>query len=131
MTELVFVFGSNLAGRHGMGAALAARQKFGAVYGQGIGRQGQSYGIPTKGHFLRTLPLDVIEKHVNDFLAHARDNPEVTFHVTPIGCGLAGYCPEDIAPMFRGAPKNCELPLEFRAVLAQEGFGNRVGRGAK
>lgn len=129
MTELVFVFGSNLAGRHGKGAALAARQCYGAVYGQGIGRQGMAYAIPTKGRFLQSLSLDVIAGHVRDFLAHARENPEVTFNVTPIGCGLAGYSPEDIAPMFRGAPKNCELPLEFRAVLAQEAFGNRVGRG--
>lgn len=110
----VFVFGSNLAGRHGKGAALYARQHHGAVYGQGSGLQGNSYGIPTKGRSLQTLPLEVIEMYVKDFLKFATDHPELTFEVTRIGCGLAGYNDWQIAPMFKGAPSNCNLPDGWR-----------------
>src|SRR5580658_5817655 len=98
MQNTVFVFGSNLAGRHGKGAALYARQHHGAVYGQGIGLQGRSYAIPTKDVRLRTLPLDEIRRHVDDFNRFAAANPGMTFEVTPIACGLAGYHPTDIAP---------------------------------
>jgi len=115
----VFVFGSNLAGRHGKGAALFAKQHHGAVYGQGVGLQGSSYAIPTKDGSLRTLPLEVIAVHVAEFLAFATARPELTFQVTPIGCGLAGYGPAQIAPMFVRAPTNCVLPAEFAAVLGQ------------
>lgn len=115
----IFVFGSNLAGRHGKGAALYARQHHGAVYGVGEGRMGNSYALPTKDHFLRTLPLDYIERHsVHNFLAVARAHPELDFQLTPVGCGLAGYTPTEIAPMFRKAPENVMLPDEFKAVLA-------------
>lgn len=107
----IFVFGSNLAGRHGKGAALFARQNKGAIYGQGIGLQGQSYAIPTKDERIRTLPLHQIEEHVNVFLQFARDNPHLEFEVTEIGCGLAGYSPKQIAPMFMGYPRNCHLPI--------------------
>lgn len=106
----IFVFGSNLAGRHGKGAALEARLKHGAVYGQGEFRQGNSYAIPTKDTQLRTLPLDVIAVRVREFLNYARACPELTFNVTRIGCGLAGYTDSQIAPMFKGAPINCNLP---------------------
>jgi hypothetical protein len=106
----IFVFGSNLAGRHGKGAALFAKQYHGAIYGQGIGIQGNSYGIPTKDAKLKTLPLVVIAKHVRDFIQYANDHPELSFQVTKIGCGLAGYKEEDIAPMFLIAPNNCHLP---------------------
>ena len=114
----IFVFGSNLAGRHGKGAALYARKHRGAKYGQALGLQGSSYAIPTKDSDLSTLPLDIIETYVEDFLAFAADNPALTFEVTPIGCGLAGYKPDQIAPMFRGAPKNCILPDAFLRALA-------------
>ena len=113
----IFVFGSNLAGRHGKGAALFAKQNHGAIYGQGIGLQGNSYAIPTKDKYIKTLPLSEISNHVFDFLVFAEKNPELTFVVTPIGCGLAGYTPEQIAPMFIDAPNNCILPPEFKAVL--------------
>lgn len=109
----IFVFGSNLAGRHGAGAALAARQQHGAIYGRGIGRQGNSYAIPTKDAALRPLTLDEIRPHVETFLAYARQHPELTFRITPVGCGLAGNKPRHIAPMFRDAPLNCRLPAEF------------------
>jgi hypothetical protein len=113
----IFVFGSNLAGRHGKGAALWARNHRGAIYGQGAGLQGNSYAIPTKGHRLETLPPDVIQGHVQRFLRFAEDMRGFTFQLTPIGCGLAGYKPEQIAPMFRNAPPNVTLPDEFKAVL--------------
>jgi hypothetical protein len=113
----VFVFGSNLAGRHGKGAALAAQKHHGAIYGQGSGRQGNSYAIPTKGHKLEVLPLDEIGRHVDAFLDYARANPTDTFQLTPIGCGLAGYQPYQIAPYFRDAPSNVLLPIAFIAEL--------------
>ncbi len=109
----IFVFGSNLAGRHGAGAALCARKHHGAIYGQGKGLQGSSYAIPTKGYMLKPLPLHVIKEHVTEFLLFASKNPEMIFEVTKIGCGLAGYDVSDIAPMFIEAPSNCHLPEEF------------------
>lgn len=111
----VFVFGSNLAGRHGKGAALEAQRHYGAIYGQGIGRQGMSYAIPTKDRDLKVLTLDAIERHVREFLDYAAANSTTEFFVTAIGTGLAGYRHEDIAPMFRSAPKNCALPVAWQA----------------
>lgn len=114
----IFVFGSNLAGRHGKGAALHARKNHGAIYGQGVGLQGDSWAIPTKDAFLCTLPLDVIGMYVAAFLTQAEVlYSDLTFKVTPIGCGLAGYTPEEIAPLFRSAPDNVILPPEFLEVL--------------
>lgn len=107
---MIFVFGSNLAGRHGAGAALFALQKHGAIYGQGVGRQGNSYGIPTKDSNIRTLCLEDIDWYVQGFVEYATKNPDLEFEVTRIGCGLAGYTDKDIAPMFKGAPNNCHLP---------------------
>ena len=118
-TEPVFVFGSNLAGRHGKGAALWARQNRGAIYGVGVGRQGNSYGIPTKGYQLESLPLTRIEYHVAEFIAYARAHPDLRFQLTPVGCGLAGFSPEQIAPMFLYSPANVELPDEFMPVLTR------------
>ena len=88
---MIFVFGSNLAGRHGKGAALHAVKHCGAVYGQGQGLQGQSYAIPTKDENLRPLPFAEIEKHIATFCFFARDNPDMNFALTPIGTGLAGH----------------------------------------
>lgn len=115
--EPVFVFGSNLAGRHGKGAALWARQHSGAIYGRGVGRQGNAYAIPTKDYQLRVLPLEVIRSHVQEFLAYASRRSDLSFEVTPIGCGLAGYRLDQIAPMFAGVSANVILPGTFRAVL--------------
>jgi len=111
---MIFVFGSNLAGRHGKGAALFARQNHGAEYGVGIGRTGNSYAIPTKGHSIKPIPLTSIAGFVMEFIAYARRNPELEFEVTKIGCGLAGYKESDIAPMFKDAPPNCHLPDGWR-----------------
>lgn len=105
----IFVFGSNLAGHHGKGAALHAYQKQGAVYGVGEGRTGNSYAIPTKDRKLKSLPLNIIEGHVQTFLRYARRHPELEFRVTKVGCGLAGYSPEQIRPMFEDAPENCKF----------------------
>lgn len=116
MTE-IFVFGSNLAGRHGKGAALFARKNHGAILGQGRGLQGTSYAIPTKDYNLKTLPLNEISFYVHSFLLFAKDNSDMIFNVTAIGCGLAGYSPIDIAPMFKGCPENVRLPREFQQVI--------------
>lgn len=113
----IFVFGSNTSGRHGKGAALFARRERGAVYGQGEGIQGNAYGVPTKGErsdrSLYTLPLAQVRAAVERFLAYAGAHPELCFEVTRIGCGLAGYTPADIGPLFAAAPANCLLPPEF------------------
>lgn len=106
----IFVFGSNLAGRHGAGAALFARQYHGAIYGQGIGLQGGSYAIPTKDRNIKTLPLTEISKYVDEFLAFAKSRSDLEFFVTRIGCGLAGYKDKDIAPMFKNKTSNVKLP---------------------
>lgn len=114
MTKPIFVFGSNLRGAHGAGAALFAREHYGAELGVGIGRTGDSYAIPTKDENIRTLPLHRIKPFVLDFIQYARDNPDLTFAVTRIGCGLAGYEDDDISPMFETAPDNCFLPEEWQ-----------------
>lgn len=110
----VFVFGSNLAGMHGGGAARVARLRFGAVMGKGVGMQGRSYAIPTMQGGTKT-----IRPYVNDFIAYAKEHPELTFLVTPIGCGIAGFEPEDIAPLFELASnvENIWLPKSFWEVL--------------
>jgi hypothetical protein len=112
----VFVFGSNEAGRHGAGAALFARKNHGAIYGQGNGRQGDSYAIPTKDCRLRVLPLPTIKLYVDEFIRYARCNDDLTFEVTRIGCGLAGYKDGQIGPMFQYAPWNCKLPPEWSQI---------------
>jgi len=111
---IVFVFGSNLAGRHGKGAALYARQKRGAIYGQGQGLQGDSYAIPTKDRHLRSLPLDVIEQHIMTFKRFAENNPDKLFAITPVGCGLAGYSQEQIKPFFEPLPSNCRYARDWK-----------------
>ena len=94
----VFVFGSNLGGFHGGGAARAAFNKFGAVWGQGVGLQGQSYAIPTMQGGVET-----IKPYVDEFIRFAAGHPEKRFLVTPIGCGIAGFTAEEIAPLFADA----------------------------
>lgn len=113
MTD-IFVFGSNLGGRHGRGSALEAMRKWGAIYGQGVGRQGNAYAIPTKTSRLKPLEPAAIAPHVANFIVYAREHPRDTFHVVKIGCGLAGYKEEEIAPMFKGAPDNVRLPEGWR-----------------
>jgi len=97
---MIFVFGSNLAGRHGRGAAKTALDHYRAKWGQGEGPQGASYGIPTKDDRLNVLHLDEIEIFVARFLRYAERYPTYDFQVTRIGCGLAGYRDAQIAPLF-------------------------------
>ena len=113
----IFVFGSNEAGNHGAGAALYAKQHFGAIQGKAEGFQGQCYAIPTKNRKLETLSLNHIMSYVHSFRSAACFWNEKVFLVTPIGCGLAGLSPKDIAPMFQALPNNVVLPEEFIAVL--------------
>lgn len=109
----IFVFGSNLAGHHGGGAAYAAFRKFGAVMGQGVGLQGQSYAIPTMQGGVET-----IRPYVDEFIEFAKNHPELRFYVTRIGCGIAGFRDEEIAPLFANAVgiENIILPKSFVSV---------------
>lgn len=100
-TEVVFVFGSNLAGRHGRGAAWDARVTWGAELGKGKGRTGNAYAIPTKDSNLKVLPLYRINKYVEDFIEYANKNLHTMFYVTAFGTGLAGYDLKHIKQMFR------------------------------
>lgn len=106
----IFVFGSNLAGMHAGGAARLALQWFGAVWGQGVGLQGQSYAIPTMQG-----GVESIRPYVDEFIAFARQHPQLKFLVTEIGCGIAGFSPEEIAPLFAAARdvENISLPRRF------------------
>ena len=114
ITELkeneIFVFGSNLQGMHGGGAARLAYEKFGAIWGQGVGLQGQSYGIPTMHG-----GVDVIKPYVDEFIGFSKSHPELTFLVTRIGCGIAGFRDEEIAPLFKECIEidNVILPRSF------------------
>jgi hypothetical protein len=113
----IFVFGANLAGRHGKGAALYALRYYGAVYGNGRGLQGNSYAIPTKDAKLNILSLPEIKKEVEKFIKFAELNQNLTFEVTRIGCGLAGYKDIQIAPMFCDAPENCILASVWKRII--------------
>lgn len=117
MSREIFCFGSNLRGIHGAGSAKAAYQDYGAVWGCGIGLQGDSYAIPTKDEFLDRLPLKCIGIHIENFLDFAAENSEMIFNIVAIGCGLAGFTAHQIAPMFKSAPANCILPMEFLQYL--------------
>lgn len=110
----VFVFGSNRRGWHQGGAAKHAQRYFGAIWGQGVGLQGQSYAIPTMQG-----SVDTIKPYVDGFIAFARAHPDKRFLVTPIGCGIAGFTPGQIAPLFRNAIEedNIILPFEFVQII--------------
>lgn len=110
----IFVFGSNLAGSHGGGAARLAYDRFGAIWGQGVGLQGQSYAIPTMHG-----GVEAIEPYVDEFIRFAKQHPELKFLVTKIGCGIAGFTVEEIAPLFYYAIDcdNVILPKEFDDIV--------------
>lgn len=112
--DQVFVFGSNLAGNHGAGAAATAMDNFGAIWGNGVGMQGQSYAIPTMHG-----GVDDIKPYVDDFIHFARNNSYLTFFVTRIGCGIAGFKEEEIAPLFEEAASldNVYLPGTFWDII--------------
>lgn len=109
-SKSIFVFGSNLAGIHGKGAARHAKEKWGAQQGVGEGLAGDCYALPTKDRDIRTLPIEAIKEHVNRFLDMARERMDLVFQVTRIGCGLAGYQDVEIAPLFKVRPPNVILP---------------------
>ena len=121
ITELkpneIFVFGSNLQGYHGGGAARLAMNQWGAVWGQGTGLQGQTYAIPTMQGGIGT-----IRPYIDQFIKFAQNDPERTFLVTEIGCGIAGFRPADIAPLFKNAINipNIWLPQKFWEILQKE-----------
>lgn len=113
----IFVFGSNLAGRHGKGAAKVAKDNFGAEYGIGCGFTGNTYALPTKDIILKTLSLEEIKEYIRLFQIHASAYPNTSFIVTKIGCGLAGYKDHEIAPLFKGSPSNCKFHLDWKEYL--------------
>lgn len=112
----IFVFGSNLSGIHGAGAARYALQHHGAIMGQGMGLQGNSYALPTKGVNISFMPLNDNARHVMAFISFAHIRPDLTFRVTRVGCGLAGFKDTEIAPLFRAALElpNVRLPQGWR-----------------
>ena len=119
VTELapdeVFVFGSNASGHHGGGAAHIAWQKFGAVWGEGHGLHGQTYAIDTMSG------MGAFRADAETFVSFAQQHPELTFLLTPVGCGIAGYTPEEVAPMFATLPANVVLPEVFARALGVNG----------
>lgn len=121
ITELkpneIFVFGSNLAGAHGGGTARLAYERFGAVLGQGVGLQGQSYAIPTMQGGVET-----IKPYVDEFITFSQSRPDLKFYVTQIGCGIAGFKVAEIAPLFQDAIDvvNVILPKEFVDVITTD-----------
>jgi hypothetical protein len=111
-----FVFGANRAGRHGAGAANAALKYYGAVYGQGEGLQGRSYAVPTLDENLEQLTLAELEGHIKTFLVFALMNPNTTFALTRIGCGLAGFTDDQLIEILSNynIPTNIEMPPGWR-----------------
>ena len=118
--KMVFVFGSNEVGAHGAGAAKFAQLHKGAIFGKSYGHYGNRFAIPTKDEYIVTMPLDRIRQYVEGFLAYAKGHRKVNFQVTAIGCGLAGYKHEDIAPMFRMAPSNCYFDIQWEPWLGKD-----------
>jgi hypothetical protein len=113
----VLVFGSNMAGIHGAGAAKIAAEKFGAQRNVGFGRTGRSYAIPTKNYNMKPISLSQIAAYAGAFVQHARLRPTERFFVTRVGCGLAGFRDDQIAPLFKRVPSNCSMPEPWREYL--------------
>lgn len=115
----IFVFGSNMAGYHGAGAAKLAREKFGAEYKIGEGITGRTYALPTKDEFIKTMLLEEINYHVKKLHKTVISRPDLHFLITKVGCGLAGYTEEQIAPMFKDFIDldNVSLPIEFIKII--------------
>jgi hypothetical protein len=114
----IFVFGSNIAGIHGAGAAKVAKEKFKAKVGHGFGWVSKSaFAIPTKDDKIKSLTIALISKHVEWFKEIVAKHPDEIFWVTRVGCGLAGYTDDDIAPLFVGSPSNCNFAIEWKPYL--------------
>lgn len=118
----IFVFGSNEAGRHGSGAALYAKDYCGAEPGVGMGRTGDSYAIPTKDYLLRKLSLGKVHDYILNFLDYAEEHPELTFKVSAIGTGLAGFSHEEMTEVFSNAPDNCLFDERWAPWLLDKKF---------
>ena len=115
--NMIFVFGSNLSGIHGAGAAKYALENMGAQLGVGQGKRGNSYALPTKNRNIQSMSLKDIAKYVHRFKMFALMNPGMEFQVTQVGCGLAGFTKEQIAPLFKGSPSNCYFDMEWQPLL--------------
>ena len=115
----MFVFGSNQAGVHGAGAAYAARRDYGAILGVGEGVTGNCYAIPTKDFDIQSRDLADINLSVCDFVTYVQNHPKMKFFITKVGCGLAGFTNEEIAPMFHliAENDNCSFPEEWAPYL--------------
>ena len=112
--DTVFVFGSNMAGTHQGGAAKTAHLHFGATKGVGRGWAGQSFAIPTMNEHLQQMPLSQIQHYIDDFKIYTKNHPKMKYFITSVGCGVAGYKVEEIAPMFKGISRNVIFPASFR-----------------
>lgn len=112
--DTIFVFGSNMAGTHQGGAAKTALLHFGATKGVGRGWAGQSFAIPTMNEHLQQMPLSQIQHYIDDFKIYTRNHLKMKYFITSVGCGVAGYKVEEIAPMFKGISRNVIFPVSFR-----------------
>lgn len=119
---MIFVFGSNKSGFHGLGAAKYALNHKGAIYGIGEGLAGQSYALPTKGYKIERIGLGEIKWAVMRFINFANEHPEMDFQVTRVGCGLGGHRDEYIAPMFHYAPDNCFFDTVWNKYLKEKKY---------
>lgn len=119
---MIFVFGSNLSGVHGAGAAKFASLKHGAVMGTGEGPTGNSYALPTKDKNIETRTLEEVRKSVDTFIQYATAHPEDTYRITRIGCGLAGFADDEIAPLFANVPENCLFDAAWESYLPNARF---------
>lgn len=115
----IFVFASNLAGKHEYGAAKTAYEHFGAMMGSGRGWAGQSYAIPTQNEHFQAMPLHQIEHYIQDFKVYTQNHAKFTYFVTAIGCGKTGFEIKDIAPLFKGISNNVILPIRFKPFLTE------------
>jgi len=129
--EPVFVFGSNELGIHGGGAAKVAREKFGARLHQGFGPQGNTFAIPTcskpTGEPNSSIEYETVEFYVDCFLLYAKRTPQKRYKVTQIGCGLAGWTIEEMAPLFLEAPSNCSFDTAWKPILGDRKYWGHVG----
>lgn len=123
---MIFVFGSNLSGIHGAGAARYAHQKLGAKWLVGRGLTGQCYALPTKDHRIRTRSIQDVRNEVMMFIQYAEKHPELEFKVTRVGCGLAGFKDEEIAPLFADAPDNCYFDTKWKPWLPDHVYWGTV-----
>ena len=116
---MIFVFGSNLSGIHGAGAAKYAAKHYGAVYGVGEGMSGKSYALPTKGINISFMTLIEVKPHIQKFIKYAYDHPNDKFQLTQVGCGLGGFRKEEITPLFINASSNIYYDEAWKSLLPQ------------